>query len=153
MLLKCVRLSLGHPNDTHMKVSTMSPGSKTIPSELACMTCTSCVHPCAQAPVRFELQDGANAAAGGLRVRARNRNAFASTANLLLSWRVLLDGAPLIVGDPAQRDVSGWYPGGSVAIAPQARQLHAFLLCPWIRKPSHGSQLMRCHRCAALGVF
>ena len=80
--------------------------------------------------MRFELQDGPAAAAGGLRVRARNRNAFASTANLLLGWRVLLDGAPLIVGDPAQRDVSGWYPGGSVAIAPQVRWLGNPRPCP-----------------------
>ena len=70
----------------------------------------------------FELQDGPNAAVGGLRVRAHNRNTFASTANLLLGWRVLLDGAAIIVGDPAQRDISGWYPGGSVAIAPQVSQ-------------------------------
>ena len=72
-----------------------------------------------QAPVHFTLDDSPNGGAGGLRVRARNKNTFASTANLLLGYRVLLDGAPLIVGDPAQRDVSGWYPGGSVAIAPQ----------------------------------
>ena len=69
--------------------------------------------------MHFSLDGSPRGGAGGLRVRARNRNTFASTANLLLGWRVLLDGAPLLLGDPAQRDVSGWYPGGSIAIAPQ----------------------------------
>jgi hypothetical protein len=82
-----------------------------------------------QAPVQFALDASPGGAAGGLRVRARNKNAFASTAGLLLSWRVLLDGAPLVLGDPAQRDAAGWYPGGSVAIAPQARVLAPFAPC------------------------
>jgi hypothetical protein len=73
-----------------------------------------------QAPISFELKDSPNGGLGGLIVRARNKNTFVSSANLLLSWRVLLDGVPLLVGDPAQRGLAGWYPGGSVAIAPQA---------------------------------
>ncbi len=72
-----------------------------------------------QAPVFFELKESPNGGLGGLIVRAKNKNTFSSSANLLLSWRVLLDGVPLLVGDPAQRGLGGWYPGGSVAIAPQ----------------------------------
>ena len=88
-----------------------------------------------QAPVHFELDTSDRGGVGGLHVRARNRNTFASTANLLLGWRLLLDGAPLIVADPAQRDVSGWYPGGSVAIAPQARCCPILPLCPLWPEP------------------
>ncbi|EIE18998.1 hypothetical protein COCSUDRAFT_20201 [Coccomyxa subellipsoidea C-169] len=73
-------------------------------------------------PGAFEckaLKESPNGGLGGLIVRAKNKNTFSSSANLLLSWRVLLDGVPLLVGDPAQRGLGGWYPGGSVAIAPQ----------------------------------
>ncbi|CAL8464023.1 g3558 [Coccomyxa elongata] len=70
------------------------------------------------APVVFELKESPTGGMGGLIVRAKNKNTFSSSANLLLSWRVLLDGVPLLVGDPAQRGLAGWYPGGSVAIAP-----------------------------------
>lgn len=73
---------------------------------------------CMQAPVVFELKESPTGGMGGLIVRAKNKNTFSSLANLLLSWRVLLDGVPLLVGDPAQRGLAGWYPGGSVAIAP-----------------------------------
>ena len=67
----------------------------------------------------FELRDGPDDKIGGLVVRARNKYTFLSTAGLLLTWRVLLDGVPLMVGDPAQGDAEGWFPGGSVPLAPQ----------------------------------
>ncbi len=72
-----------------------------------------------QAPVVFELTKEAQDKMGGLVVRARSKYTFQSTAGLLLTWRVLLDGVPLHVGDPAQGDAEGWYPGGSVPLAPQ----------------------------------
>ncbi|CAL5226900.1 g9773 [Coccomyxa viridis] len=71
------------------------------------------------APVVFELTKGAQDKMGGLVVRARSKYTFQSTAGLLLTWRVLLDGVPLPLGDPAQGDAEGWYPGGSVPLAPQ----------------------------------
>ena len=74
-----------------------------------------------QAPVVFELTKGAQDKMGGLVVRARSKYTFQSTAGLLLTWRVLLDGVPLPLGDPAQGDAEGWYPGGSVPLAPQVR--------------------------------
>ena len=74
-----------------------------------------------QAPVVFELTKEAQDKMGGLVVRARSKFTFQSTAGLLLTWRVLLDGVPLHVGDPAQGDAEGWYPGGSVPLAPQVR--------------------------------
>lgn len=90
---------------------------------------------CFQAPVVFELSRGPDGKMGGLVVRARNKYTFLSTAGLLLAWRILLDGVPLMVGDPAQGDAAGWYPGGSVPLAPQvccahldweSAELHAF---------------------------
>ena len=67
----------------------------------------------------FELSEGPPDKMGGLVVRARSKYTFQSTAGLLLTWRVMLDGVPLHVGDPAQGDSEGWYPGGSVPLAPQ----------------------------------
>ena len=67
----------------------------------------------------FELRDGLGNKIGGLVVCARNKYTFLSTAGLLLTWRILLDGVPLMVGDPAQGDAEGWFPGGSVPLAPQ----------------------------------
>ena len=83
-----------------------------------------------QAPVVFELKESPTGGMGGLIVRAKNKNTFSSSANLLLSWRVLLDGVPLLVGDPAQRGLAGWYPGGSVAIAPQVPHHHCITCRP-----------------------
>ena len=67
----------------------------------------------------FELTKGPQDTMGGLVVRARNKYTFLSTAGLLLTWHILLEGVPLMVGDPAQGDAEGWYPGGSVPLAPQ----------------------------------
>lgn len=67
----------------------------------------------------FELSKGPQDKTGGLVIRACNKYTFLSTAGLLLTWRILLDGVPLLVGDPAQGDADGWYPGGSVPLAPQ----------------------------------
>jgi hypothetical protein len=69
--------------------------------------------------VVFELTKGPQDKMGGLVVRASNKYTFLSTAGLLLTWHILLDGVPLMVGDPAQGDAEGWYPGGSVPFAPQ----------------------------------
>ena len=77
----------------------------------------------------FELRDGPDDNIGGLVVRARNKYTFLSTAGLLLTWRVLLDGVPLMVGDPAQGDAEGWFPGGSVPLAPQV-PLRLWVLLP-----------------------
>ena len=76
----------------------------------------------------FELTKGPQDKMGGLVVRARNKYTFLSTAGLLLTWHILLDGVPLMVGDPAQGDAEGWYPGGSVPLAPQVSLFHNPLL-------------------------
>jgi hypothetical protein len=99
-----------------------------------------------QAPLFFSLKDGAAGESGGVIVQAKNKNTFASSAGLLLSWRVLLDGVPLLVGDPAQRDIAGWYPGGSVAIAPQVAPAghtcqSAHLHAPW--NPEMGCSVLK----------
>ena len=74
-----------------------------------------------QAPVSFSLvqQGPAKAGAEGIRVRARNKQLFASTAGLLFTWRLLLDGAALPIGDMLQQTPHGWHPGGQIAIEPQ----------------------------------
>ena len=74
-----------------------------------------------QAPVTFSLvqQGPAKAGAEGICVKARNKQLFASTAGLLFTWRLLLDGAALPIGDMLQQSPNGWHPGGQVAIEPQ----------------------------------
>lgn len=57
----------------------------------------------------------------GVRVRASNKHFFASTAGLLLNWRLVLDGAPLAIGDVLSQSPQGWHPGGTVAIPPGVR--------------------------------
>ena len=75
----------------------------------------------AQAPVTFSLvqQSPDKAGAEGIHVKARNKQLFASTAGLLFTWRLLLDGAALPIGDMLQQSPNGWHPGGQVAIQPQ----------------------------------
>ena len=79
----------------------------------------------------FELvQQGVEAAEQqGVRVRASNKHFFASTADLLLNWRLVLDGAPLAIGDVLSQSPHGWHPGGAVMIGPQARGQLTLLLC------------------------
>ena len=86
------------------------------------------MRPWAQAPVTFSLvqQSPDKAGAEGVHVKARNKQLFASTAGLLFTWRLLLDGAALPIGDMLQQTPNGWHPGGQVAIEPQVIPLGAF---------------------------
>ena len=58
---------------------------------------------------------------GSICVNALNRLYFATTADLVFSWRVLLWGEALPVGQITQLDPDLWHPGGSVIVAPQVR--------------------------------
>lgn len=80
---------------------------------------------CAQAPIFFSLveQGAQTAEQKGVRLRAVNKHFFASTAGLLLNWRLVLDGAPLPIGDVLSQSPSGWHPGGDVLIGPQASSI------------------------------
>ncbi|KAK9808191.1 hypothetical protein WJX73_006921 [Symbiochloris irregularis] len=73
------------------------------------------------APISFSLvEQGAQAAEEqGVRLRAVNKHFFASTAGLLLNWRLVLDGAPLPIGDVLSQSPNGWHPGGTVLMGPQ----------------------------------
>ena len=72
-------------------------------------------------------QGQATAEEQGLRVKATNKNFFASSAGLLLNWRLVLDGAPLAIGDVLSQSPHGWHPGGDVNIPPQVGSRR---LCP-----------------------
>ena len=76
-----------------------------------------------QAPVKFELAEGSGSELegkrGSLTVRALNRFFFSSTAELVLTWRILCDGFPVPVGDPLQQSPDAWHPGGSPIVPPQ----------------------------------
>ena len=74
-----------------------------------------------QAPVSFAFVEGSPAQ--GIRVRATNKQLFASSAGWLFTWRLLLDGAPLPIGDVLAQSPNGWHPGGAVSIAAQVRAL------------------------------
>ncbi|KAK9814513.1 hypothetical protein WJX72_007158 [[Myrmecia] bisecta] len=81
------------------------------------------------APVSFALVPlqqrdfESHARDSSIRVRATNKQFFATTAALRFEWRVLLDGLPLpSLGDPLQRGEAGWMPGGTVPIDPQATE-------------------------------
>ena len=83
---------------------------------------------CWQAPVAFELLGAAepgpsspSKARQGICVRAANKQLFASSAAWLFTWRLLLDGAPLPIGDMLAQSPAGWHPGGGVSIAAQVR--------------------------------
>lgn len=76
-----------------------------------------------QAPVKFSLAR-LGGLVGGPRegsvcVNALNRFFFSTTAGLVFTWRVMLGGEPLSVGEPLQLDPEMWHPGGSVLIEPQ----------------------------------
>jgi len=64
-------------------------------------------------------------------INALNRLYFATTAGLVFTWRVMLGGEPLKVGE--QLDPELWHPGGSVLIGPQVQytRLQAVYLGDW----------------------
>ena len=76
-----------------------------------------------QAPVKFSLGTlggkEAGKKGGSVCINALNRWFFSTTAGLVFTWRVMLDGKPLSVGEPLQLDPDMWHPGGSVLIQPQ----------------------------------
>lgn len=80
-----------------------------------------------QAPVKFSFAElggrQSGKQEGSVCVNALNRLYFSTTAGLIFSWRVLLEGEPLPVGQLLQLDPELWHPGGSVIIAPQVRSL------------------------------
>ena len=82
---------------------------------------------CLQAPVKFSLAELGGTQVGkregSVCVNARNRFYFSNTSGLVFTWRVMLGGEPLPVGEPLHLDPELWHPGGSVLIGPQVRQV------------------------------
>ena len=76
-----------------------------------------------QAPVKFSFAElggkQSGKQEGSVCVNALNRFYFSTTAGLIFSWRVVLGGEPLAVGQLQQLDPEMWHPGGSVIIGPQ----------------------------------
>ena len=60
---------------------------------------------------------------GSVCVNALNRFYFSNTSGLVFTWRVMLGGEPLPVGEPLHLDPELWHPGGSVLIGPQVSPL------------------------------
>ena len=77
----------------------------------------------------FELVD---AKREGVRVRVRNKDTFASTADLRLRWRLVLDGSPLPLPRP-KPSADGYHAVGDLDVRAQVGQPGA----PRLRRMGH----------------
>lgn len=87
-------------------------------------------------------------------VNALNRFYFMTTAGLVFSWRVLLRGVPLPVGQQTQVDPEMWHPGGSCIIEPQVPNPNLrFLRLQLTPPPLHSKDLAMAVFLASLVAF
>lgn len=97
-------------------------------------------------------QKQATAEEQGVRFRAANKQFFATSAGLLLNWRLRLDGSPLPIGDVLSQSPHGWHPGGAVMVGPQVCIAALAVATPYLYSSS-GRGLVRPVPYAALEAF
>ena len=89
-----------------------------------------------QAWLHFEAQGDAS---GPLAVKIANSNAFTSTDGLAFEWRVVLNGAPLVLG---KAGADGWREVSVSPIAAQVR-LVCVCFCVLLRRTASAAPLLR----------